>query len=68
MPSFDEKFKFFIKAKLNNKQLSNFRVSLKGETYIFRETYSGAGILGLYFRLKTALKEAFKSTLTHLNL
>ena len=32
--------------------------------FIEKRTKSEAGMLGLYFRLKTALKEAFKSTLT----
>ncbi|MCC4212300.1 transposase [Leeuwenhoekiella sp. Mr9] len=35
--------------------------------FIEKRTKSGAGMLGLYFRVKTTVEQAFTSTLTHIN-
>tara|TARA_B100001765_G_C19406417_1_gene294692 strand:+ start:109 stop:711 length:603 start_codon:yes stop_codon:yes gene_type:complete len=50
-------------------QLSAIAYNLKKYLkFIEKHSKSGAGMLNLYFRIKTALKEAFKALLTYVNL
>ena len=49
-------------------QLSAIAYNLKKHLkFTQKRMKSGAGMLGLYFRLKTALKGAFKALLTYVN-